>query len=60
MKTEAGATIRFTLDGSNPTASDPVYEQPIPLMGPTIFRARSYRAGSVESIPAQEIFIVSE
>ena len=60
LKTEAGATIRYTLDGSNPTASDPVYEKPIPLTGPTIFRARSYRVGSVESIPAQEIFIVSE
>jgi hypothetical protein len=60
VNAEPGATIRYTLDGSAPTASDLLYEKPIALTGPTILRARAFRAGFTESIPTQEIFIVSE
>ena len=60
LKGERGATLRYTLDGTAPTPSDLLYEKPIRLTGPTILRARAFRAGFTDSIPTQEIFIVSE
>lgn len=60
LKGEPGAAIHYTLDGSVPSPSDPRYDQPIPLTGPSIFRARAFRAGYTTSIPSQEIFIVGE
>jgi uncharacterized repeat protein (TIGR03806 family) len=57
---EAGAAIHFTLDGSVPTVSDPVYEKPIPLNGPTVFRAKAFKPGFTQSITAQEVFIISD
>jgi uncharacterized repeat protein (TIGR03806 family) len=58
LKSEPGATIRYTVDGTVPTTSDPLYEKPVRLTGPTILRARAFKPGSTRSITAQEIFIV--
>jgi hypothetical protein len=41
-----------------PTTSDPLYEKPVRLTGPTILRARAFKPGSTRSITAQEIFII--
>ncbi len=57
---EAGADIRYTLDGSVPGPSDPRYESPIKLSGPTVVRARAYKEGFTRSITAQEVFIVGK
>ncbi|HWB04344.1 MAG TPA: lamin tail domain-containing protein [Verrucomicrobiales bacterium] len=41
-----GATIRYTTDGSKPTASfGTVYSAPIPITGTTVVRAFAYRTG---------------
>jgi len=53
---EPGANIRYTLDGSVPTASDSVYEKPIEVTGATILRAKSFKPGFTKSITAQEVF----
>jgi len=58
LKSEPGATIRYTLDGTVPTTSDSIYEKPIRLTGPTIVRAKAFKPGFTKSITAQEIFIV--
>ena len=58
VKTEPGAAIRYTLDGTVPTISDLLYEKPIRLSGPTILRARAFKRGFTESITAQDIFII--
>jgi len=58
LKSEPGATIRYTLDGTVPTTSDLRYEKPISLTGPTVLRARAYKAGCEKSITAQGIFII--
>ena len=55
---EAGASIHYTLDGSAPTASDPVYEKPIKIEGPTIVRAKAFKHGFTKSITVQEVFII--
>jgi uncharacterized repeat protein (TIGR03806 family) len=57
---EAGADIRYTLDGSVPTASDMKYEKPIKVSGPTVVRARAFKDGFTRSIAAQAVFIVGQ
>ena len=55
---EPGATIRYTVDGSLPTASDLLYERPIHLTGPTILRARAFKSDFHKSIIAQQVFVI--
>ncbi|HZL79661.1 MAG TPA: chitobiase/beta-hexosaminidase C-terminal domain-containing protein [Candidatus Limnocylindrales bacterium] len=58
LKSEPGATIRYTVDGTVPTASDLLYEKPIRLTGPTILRAKAFKTGYTKSITTQEIFLI--
>ncbi|MGA2245785.1 MAG: chitobiase/beta-hexosaminidase C-terminal domain-containing protein [Verrucomicrobiota bacterium] len=58
LKSEPGATIRYTVDGTVPTSSDLLYEKPIQLTGPTILRARAFKPGFTKSIGAKEIFLI--
>ena len=58
LKTEPGAAIRYTLDGTVPTASDLLYEKPVLLTGPAILRAKAFKPGFKKSITVQEIFMV--
>jgi uncharacterized repeat protein (TIGR03806 family) len=57
---EPGADIRYTLDGSAPTASDTKYEKPIEVSGPTVVRARAFKEGLTRSIASQAVFIVGQ
>lgn len=57
---EPGAVIHYTLDGSTPTKSDPVYEKPIKVESPMTVRAKAYKPGFTRSIAAQETFIIGE
>ena len=58
LKTEPGAKIFYTLDGTVPTTSDLPYEKPIKIAAPTILRAKAFKPGFTKSITAQEIFLV--
>jgi mono/diheme cytochrome c family protein len=55
---EAGSEIRYTLDGSAPGPTDPVYGKPIRIDGSTVVRARAYKEGLTRSIIAQQTYIV--
>jgi uncharacterized repeat protein (TIGR03806 family) len=55
---EQGADIRYTLDGSTPTASDPKYDKPLEITSPTVVRARAFKDGYTRSIASQGVFIV--
>lgn len=55
---EPGAAIRYTLDGSEPGTSDPLYQAPIRLTESTVLRARAYKDGFTRSIDAQEVYII--
>jgi hypothetical protein len=48
----ADAEIRYTLDGSAPTATsmtDFIYEQPIPITGTTTVRAAAFKPGAIST-----------
>jgi uncharacterized repeat protein (TIGR03806 family) len=60
LNQEQGATIHYTVDGSAPTSSDPVYEKPIKLIGPTVLRARAFKPTYMKSITVQQTFIIGE
>ncbi|MBK7218264.1 MAG: CotH kinase family protein [Candidatus Promineofilum sp.] len=53
-----GATIRYTIDGSRPTANSPVYSVPIAVNGPTAVRARAFAADSLPSPAATSTYLV--
>ena len=55
---EPGAEIRYTLDGSTPTATDLKYAQPLKISGPTVVRARAFKDGLTRSIASQAVFII--
>ena len=57
---EPGADIRYTLDGSAPTQSDLHYDTPIRLDGPTVLRARAFKAGMTRSIPVQAVYVIGQ
>lgn len=59
LSSEQGTAIRYTLDGTVPTASDPLYNKPIQITGPTILRAKAFKPGFTKSITSQEIFVVN-
>lgn len=43
--TTPGATIRYTVDGSNPTATSPIYSTPIPVSSNTTIKAVAFATG---------------
>jgi mono/diheme cytochrome c family protein len=57
---EPGTIIRYTLDGSVPTSTDPVYGGPIRLSEPTTIRAKAFKPGFTRSITVQATFIVGD
>jgi uncharacterized repeat protein (TIGR03806 family) len=60
LNQQQGATIHYTVDGSAPTSSDPVYDKPIKLTGPTVLRARAFKPSFTKSITVQQTFIIGE
>ena len=60
LRSEPGADIRFTLDGTVPTPSDLLYAKPVELTQPTILRAKAFKLGYTKSITVQEIFLIGE
>jgi hypothetical protein len=46
---DQGTTIRYTVDGSVPTETSPLYSSPFALGAPTTVKARVYRSGSTTS-----------
>ena len=55
----SGATIRYTTDGSTPTAASPVYANPILLLRTTTIRAIATGSGLVDSAVSQAVYTVT-
>lgn len=58
LKSEPGAKIYYTVDGTVPTTSDLLYAKPIHLAAPTIVRAKAFKEGFSKSITSQGTFII--
>jgi len=50
---EMDTVIRYTLDGTAPSGSSPIYEKPITIRGTTVVKARAFRKGVTE-VPATD------
>jgi hypothetical protein len=48
----AGATIRYTVDGSEPNLSNPIYESPIMINATTTIKVKAYKQGFPDSVTA--------
>ena len=57
--TTSGATIRYTLDDSAPTASSPVYDGPITVSQTTTIKAYAAKAGMTNSAIASATYTIT-
>ncbi len=53
------SVVRYTLDGSDPDESSPIYREPLEVHGNTCIRARSFREGLEPSQITSQTFLVS-
>lgn len=54
----AGATIRYTLDGSVPTEASPVYTGPITISSSSSLRASAFADGALPSLPVTASYAI--
>ena len=60
LKSEPGAKVFYTLDGTVPTTDDTLYQQSFIVKNPTIVRAKAFKEGSTMSITAKEFFLFNQ
>ena len=58
VRAAAGDQVRYTLDGSDPTASAALYSAPVALTQTTVFKARAFADGALPSDIVARIFII--
>jgi hypothetical protein len=57
----AGAVIRYTTDGSLPTATTGiVYSGPIAVSGPTTIKAIAYKSGMLDSLMTSAVYTITQ
>jgi len=56
----AGATIRYTTDGTNPDESSLVYTAPLVINTTTTLKARAWKTGMNTSLPATGLYTILE
>jgi hypothetical protein len=57
---DPAAEVRYTLDGSPPGPSSPLYEGPLRLTASATVRGRAFRPGHTRSIVVQDTFIIGD
>jgi hypothetical protein len=57
--TTSGATIRYTLDGTDPTASSSIYTSALTLSTSATLKARAFKAGLADSAVSSATFNIS-
>ena len=53
-----GATIRYTTNGSTPTSSSPLYQNPVTISATTTLKARAFRSGWYDSEIASAVYTI--
>ena len=56
----SGATIRYTIDGTDPTASSPVYVTPLNIASRTTLKAKAFKSGSTDSAIASALYEIGD
>jgi alpha-tubulin suppressor-like RCC1 family protein len=56
--TTSGATIRYTTDGTDPTARSPIYTSPILIEGTTSLKAKAFKGDYSASTDASGLFVI--
>ena len=54
------ASLRYTLDGSEPTDSSPVYSSPVPIHTTTVLRARAFEVGLLPGSITTHTYLINE
>ena len=54
----SGATLRYTLDGSDPTATAPLYRYPFVVSATTTVKARAFKTGMTQSALTTAVYAV--
>ncbi len=57
--TTTGAVIRYTTDGSNPTATSPIYTAPVALSSTTTLKAMAMKTGMGDSALATSTYTIA-
>lgn len=60
LRAEAGAVIRYTLDGTLPTEASALYEGPIPLEETSVLRAAAFEEGCLPSRVMTQTYFLNE
>ncbi len=60
LTVEPNATIRYTLDGSEPTANSTIYSRPIKITSTNSIRARSFVEGKITGVSATSTYLINE
>lgn len=60
LESDGGAAIHYTTDGSEPTASSPVYTAPLTLTATTAVRALAVENGALPSEPSAATYVLGE
>ena len=55
----SGATIRYTLDGSEPTSSSTVYSTPLSVAVTTTVKAKAFKSGMTDSATAMAVYTIA-
>jgi hypothetical protein len=55
----AGANIRYTMDGSEPTTSSTLYSGPVTVDQDVIIKARAFKAGLLDSAVSTASFVIN-
>ncbi|MFT3784084.1 MAG: chitobiase/beta-hexosaminidase C-terminal domain-containing protein [Nibricoccus sp.] len=56
----SGATIRYTVDGSTPTTTSPVYSSPVAISATTTLKAIAYKSGYNASGTASGVYTINQ
>jgi len=56
----AGDTVRFTMDGADPTESSPRFQNPVTVKATTVLRGRAFRTGYLPSPIVTQTYLIRE